>query len=168
MSTARLIRRIVSGGQTGADRGGLDAALRAGVEHGGWCPRGRRAEDGVIPERYRLSETESDEYVFRTETNVLDSDVTVVFSYGELTGGSLYTAEMCQLHAKPCLHVDLTMPLPDAAQRVTQFLTGHASRLGPLTVNIAGSRGSLAPGIHDAVEEIVLGVLGGEIRRGQA
>ncbi len=161
MSEARLVRKIVSGGQTGADRGGLDAALRAGVEHGGWCPLGRRAEDGAIPERYRLSETDSEEYVIRTEANVIDSDATLIFSYGELTGGSLYTAEMCQFHDKPFLHVDLAASPRDAARQVTRFLSEQASRLGrALAVNIAGTRGSQAPKIRDAVEKIVLDVLG--------
>jgi hypothetical protein len=162
MTGTRQVRKIVSGGQTGADRGGLDAALRAGVEHGGWCPRGRKAEDGAIPERYRLTESTSDEYVVRTEANVVDSDVTLVFSYGELTGGSLYTAEMCQVHARPCLHVDLETSLPDAVRQVERFLAKQASHRGPLVVNIAGSRGSLAPGISEAVEQIVLEALGTE------
>ena len=155
MTGHALVRKIVSGGQTGADRGGLDAALRVGIEHGGWCPRGRKAENGAIPDRYRLSETEAEEYRVRTEANVQDSDVTVVFSYGELTGGSLYTAELCRLHAKPCLHVDLTLPPADARCLVAGFLSEYASQRGPLVVNIAGSRESLAPGIRNAVEDIV-------------
>ena len=71
---------ILSGGQTGADRAALDFAIEYGLPHGGWCPRGRLAEDGPIDERYELTETPSHRYAQRTEWNVRDSDATVVFS----------------------------------------------------------------------------------------
>lgn len=82
------ISKIVSGGQTGADRGGLDAAIELGIPHGGWCPKGRKSEDGVIPEKYLLKEMSSADYLKRTEQNVVDSDATVIFTYGQPTGGS--------------------------------------------------------------------------------
>ena len=86
------IRRIVSGGQTGADRAALDAALGAGVPIGGWVPKGRRAEDGTIPERYsNLRETDTDLYETRTRWNVRDSDATLILSHGALAGGSKKT-----------------------------------------------------------------------------
>jgi Circularly permutated YpsA SLOG family len=84
--------KIVSGGQTGADRAGLDWAIKNGIQHGGWCPKGRRAEDGPIDAKYQLQETPSSNYPQRTEWNVRDSDGTMIFSIGEyLTGGSLKT-----------------------------------------------------------------------------
>ena len=84
-----MIDKIVSGGQTGADRAALDVALELGLSTGGWIPRGRRAEDGAIPERYEeLVESDSESYERRTELNVRDSDATVVFSFGPPTGGS--------------------------------------------------------------------------------
>ncbi len=55
-------KKIISGGQTGVDRGALDAAIALDFEHGGWCPLGRLAEDGQIPDRYRLDETDSPDY----------------------------------------------------------------------------------------------------------
>ena len=88
-----MVTKIVSGGQTGADRAALDAALEVGFATGGWIPRGRRAEDGAVPERYgNLVETESDAYEPRTELNVRDSDATVIFSFGPAFGGSALTA----------------------------------------------------------------------------
>ena len=54
-----IVERIVSGGQTGADRAAVDFAIEHGLMHGGWCPKGRRAEDGRIPDRYELKETQS-------------------------------------------------------------------------------------------------------------
>ena len=80
--------RIVSGGQTGVDRAALDAALELGIAHGGWCPRGRLAEDGPIADRYGLRETASSDYAVRTEQNVVDSDATLILHRGPLTGGT--------------------------------------------------------------------------------
>lgn len=138
------INRIVSGGQTGADRGGLDAAIELGIEHGGWCPRGRRAEDGPIPERYRLRETESEEYGARTERNVVDSDGTVLLTRGAPTGGSKLTADLAARRGKPLLHLDLDA-LDDeaAATRLRAWL----AREGITTLNVAGTRESGCPSL---------------------
>ena len=102
------VAKIISGGQTGADRGGLDAAIEIGVPHGGWCPKGRRAEDGTIPPIYDLGEMRSSSYVSRTEQNVIDSHATVVLTCGPPTGGSRKTIEFADTHQRPCLQVDLT------------------------------------------------------------
>ncbi|HBP90227.1 MAG TPA: hypothetical protein DD706_21335 [Nitrospiraceae bacterium] len=80
---------MISGGQTGADRDGLDAAIHCEIPHGGWCPRGRLAEYGIIPGEYHLSEMGSPEYLPRKKANVFDSDATVIFTFGTLSGGSL-------------------------------------------------------------------------------
>ena len=91
--------KIVSGGQTGADRAALDWAIAHGIPHGGWCPRGRKAEDGRIDGRYQLQETPSSSYTLRTERNVHDSDGTVVFSVAAvLTGGSMKTVRLARKH----------------------------------------------------------------------
>jgi hypothetical protein len=68
-----MVERIISGGQTGADRGGLTAAIKLGIPHGGWCPKGRRAEDGQVPACYHLEETGSSSYQARTKRNVLEA-----------------------------------------------------------------------------------------------
>jgi len=83
-----MITKLISGGQTGADRGGLDAAIHCDLPHGGWCPKGRKAEDGVIPAEYHLTEMLTDKYLPRTQANVIDSDATVIFTYGPLSGDS--------------------------------------------------------------------------------
>jgi hypothetical protein len=127
---------LVSGGQTGADRAALDWAIAHGVPHGGWCPHGRLAEDGVISDRYRLRETPSADYAQRTEWNVCDSDATLIVSIAsELTGGSRLTHAIAERLGKPCLHVargDI-----DVA-RVRDFLARHCVRV----LNVAGPRAS--------------------------
>src|SRR5262245_20122993 len=101
-----MLRKIISGGQTGADRAALDWSIRRRIPHGGWCPKGRKAEDGTIDLRYRLVETPSDDYAQRTEWNVRDSDATAVFSIrNELQGGSLLTFEMATQYNKPVIHL---------------------------------------------------------------
>ena len=102
------VRKIVSGGQTGADRAGLDVAIALGIPHGGWCPRGRRTEDGPLPPHYQLKETESSSYTQRTTWNVRDSDATVVFSMGRLGPGSANTMKAAQAFGRPRLHVNLS------------------------------------------------------------
>ena len=96
------IEKLISGAQTGADRAALDFAIERGIPHGGWCPRGRKAEDGPIDPRYQLKETPSSGYIQRTEWHARDSDGTVVFSIAPvLTGGSKKTIELAHKHRKP-------------------------------------------------------------------
>ena len=140
--------RIVSGGQTGADRAGLDWAIARGVEHGGWCPRRRTAEDGQIPLRYALTETPSSGYPQRTEWNVRDSDATVVFTISDdLTGGSLLTVKCAAKLKKPCIHISARMH----PKYLAQFLSQHSVR----TLNVAGQRESNAPDIYGRVFEVL-------------
>ncbi len=153
---APMVRVIVSGGQTGADRGALDAAIELGLEHGGWCPRGRRAEDGLIPARYQLRETTATDYAARTERNVLDSDGTLLVTRGAPTGGSALTAALARRHGRPCLHVDLAQtPQPAAAAAVRAWLASH--RVARL--NVAGPRASHAPQIADDVRALLRAAL---------
>jgi hypothetical protein len=135
--------KIISGGQTGVDRGALDAALELGLPHGGWCPRGRFAEDGRIPERYKLRETEASDYAMRTERNVLDGDATLIFCRGSLSGGTLLTYRLAERHGRPCKTADLNEPL-DAAD-ILHWLEDH--RIAVL--NVAGPRESQNPGIAE-------------------
>jgi hypothetical protein len=113
--------KILSGGQTGADRAALDWALAHNEPFGGWCPKGRKAEDGPIDLKYPLKETPSVAYVQRTEWNVRDSDATVLFSIDPtLTGGSLKTMDFARKHKKPRLH--LCAGVADAAVRLCSFV----------------------------------------------
>lgn len=149
------VKRIVSGGQTGADRGGLDAALELGLEHGGWCPRGRRAEDGMIPARYLLRETGSSDYAVRTEKNVLDADGTLLVSRGRPKGGSALTAELARRHGRPLLHVDLSAAGANPEDSVRRWLEDHHIEV----LNVAGPRESGAPGIGEAVRALLCAAL---------
>lgn len=136
--------RIVSGAQTGADQAGLDWAIAHGVPHGGWCPKGRKTESGVLDSRYLVMETPSSNYLERTEWNVRDSDATVIFTMEEkLSGGSKRTAEFAEKHGKPWFHFK---PRVDP-KYLARFLQRHKVS----TLNIAGSRESTAPAIAGLV-----------------
>lgn len=139
-----VVQRIVSGGQTGVDRGALDAAIFLGIEHGGWCPRGRLAEDGIIPARYELTETDSAKYPIRTQRNVIDSDGTLILYEGELQGGTALTLRFAKEHNKPCLAIDLASPLDFEMAR--RWIVGESLEV----LNVAGPRESSSPGIADA------------------
>ena len=145
------IPKIVSGGQTGADRAALDWALAQGLPCGGWCPKGRKAEDGRIDLRYPLKETPSASYIQRTEWNVRDSDATVLFSIEPvLTGGSLKTLQFARKHEKPCLH--LHAELADQVQQLRNFVRDGKIRI----LNVAGPRTSKEP----TVAQFVIDTLG--------
>jgi len=102
-----MITRIISGGQTGADRAALDVAIKLGIPHGGWIPKGRKTEKGPLPEKYQLQEMTTGSYPARTEKNVIESDGTLIIARGKLTGGSDYTRQMT-LISRVC--VDLSCP----------------------------------------------------------
>jgi hypothetical protein len=138
------VERIVSGGQTGADRAALDFAIANGIPHGGWCPRGRKAEDGALERCYELKETPEEEYPQRTEWNVRDSDGTVIFSITPgLTGGSKLTAELAEELGKPCLHLSQLRDGPNAVARLRSFVLDHHVRV----LNVAGPRASNEPAV---------------------
>ncbi len=151
-----MIAKIISGGQTGADRAALDVAIQMGLPHGGWVPHGRRAEDGKLPEQYRLRETKSIDYAQRTELNVVDSDGTLITSHGNLAGGSALTQEMAAKHRHPCLHVDLNeLDILTAAGIVNSWIEARGIR----TLNVAGPRASEDPTIYEATKSLLEAVL---------
>ncbi len=142
--------RIFSGGQTGVDRAALDAALALGIPHGGFCPRGRRAEDGPIPGRYRLREMETPGYAARTRRNIALADATLVLSLGALTRGSALTLRTARLLNKP--HLAVRLDDPGAMEAARDWL----ARQGPVIINVAGSSESKRPGIHTAALRFLL------------
>lgn len=148
-----LVNRIVSGGQTGVDRGGLQAAIALGIEHGGWCPQGRLAEDGEIPPEFHLTETRASEYWVRTEQNVIDSDGTLLLYRKSLTGGTKYTHKMAKKHSRPFFEVDLTQDLN--VHDVRAWLIELDIRV----LNIAGPRESSQPGISAEARDAVVAIL---------
>lgn len=144
---------IVSGGQTGADRGAIDAAIEMGVPYCGWCPAGRLAEDGVIPNYIKLTETNSTDYLLRTEVNVAFAGSVVVFTGGPLDGGSFRTVEFAKKQGKPYLWLDLNTAVNPAALTL-QFLLQYPVRY----LMVAGNRESKAPGLQRRVKEVMMSV----------
>ncbi len=144
-----MVEKIISGGQTGVDRAALDFALEEGFSCGGWCPKGRRAEDGVIAQHYPLDETPSSEYRERTEWNVRDSDGTLVLTHGSPTQGTALTIELAHGLGRPCLVIDLVnQPHWEA---LAHWVKENTIRV----LNIAGPRESKFPGIYQEVMEFL-------------
>jgi Circularly permutated YpsA SLOG family len=148
-----LFTKIISGGQTGVDRAALDVALELGIPSGGWCPKGRRAEDDRIPDRYPLRETPWSGYPQRTGWNVRDSDGTLVLTAGPADRGTALTVRLAERMGKPHLQVDLTAE-PSAAA-VREWAAAHGVRV----LNVAGPRESSTPGIGERAGRFLREVL---------
>ena len=147
---------ILSGGQTGVDRAALDAALATGVACRGWCPAGRLAEDGRIPDRYPVHELPDADYAARTARNVRDSDATLLFYERRLSGGSAWTLECCLAERRPHLLIDASELQPEQAARVVgEFVKAQAIS----HLNVAGPRASEAPGLYVFVRETLTRLL---------
>jgi hypothetical protein len=143
------IEKIISGGQTGVDRAALDVALELGISCGGWCPKGRKAEDGPIGSRYPLQETISANYSVRTEKNVRESDGTLVLAKGEPKAGTALTIKLAQKHKKPYL-VRNPFVRRDLGT-VSVWIKINRIRI----LNVAGPRESEIPGVHDRAFEFL-------------
>ncbi len=148
-----MIEKIVSGGQTGVDRAALDAAMARGIPCGGWCPAGRMADDGPIPERYPLEETRDIDHTVRTGANVRDSDATIMLNRGALQGGTAYAVEIAKHMNRPVMVVDLERP-PDLGM-ITAWLVQHRVRV----LHIGGPREVSRPGIYDQARRFVEALL---------
>ena len=153
-----MITKIISGGQTGADQAALDFAIEHDLPHGGWIPKGKITEDGIFPDKYHLDEMPTASYPKRTERNILDSDGTIIFSRGKLTGGSALTRKLAKQHERPWLHIDLDkVVVTEAVQAISEWVDQNNIQ----TLNVAGPRASKDPGIHDIVVGIFERVLKG-------
>ena len=150
-----MLKKIVSGGQTGADRAALDAALKTDFPHGGYCPIGRKAEDGIIDLKYRLVETGKD-YRVRTEKNVEVSDGTVIFYSSSISGGTEHTLLSCIKLKKPYKLIDINLAGKNsAAKALLHFITENNIE----TLNIAGPRLSNCPEIYRFVKAVIVQVI---------
>ena len=147
---------IISGGQTGVDRGALDAALELGTACGGWCPEGRQAEDGAIPDCYPVEVRAGAGYPERTRRNVQGSDGTLILHFGPLSAGTLFTLKACEDLLKPvCLIDGGDARIADAVGRAQEFVDAPDLR----RLNVAGPRASHWANAHDYSRDVIRGLL---------
>jgi predicted Rossmann-fold nucleotide-binding protein len=144
-----MVRKIVSGGQTGVDRAALDFAIRRGIPHGGYCPKGRRSESGRIAAKYRLTECASTDYAMRTALNVMHSNGTLILTRGRPEGGTQRTIELCIEYGKPNFIIDLDRKLQPA--NFAAWLREHLIE----TLNVAGPRESKQSGIAKQTRKVL-------------
>jgi hypothetical protein len=152
----RMLSKIISGGQTGADRAALDCAIAHGMAHGGAIPAGRKAEDGPLPARYEMRELSSPHYQERTAQNVNDGDGTLIVSHGALSGGSAFTRTVAQRLGKPMLHLDLaSIDIETARYQLIGWLWVNKITI----LNVAGPRASSDPNIYHQTFSLLTAVL---------
>ncbi|WP_299981215.1 putative molybdenum carrier protein [Desulfobacula sp.] len=147
-----MLKKIISGGQTGADRAALDVAIKFNIEHGGWLPKGRRTEKGPLPMKYQLNEMDTGDYRARTEQNIVDSHGTVIISRGRLTGGSKLTQSFAEFVGRPNCYIDL---LNTEEFEASIILKSFIMEKEVQTLNVAGPRLSHHPGIYMDVKTIL-------------
>lgn len=150
------IKKIISGGQTGADIAAIDAAIEFGFPYGGWLPKGRRTENGPLNTRYKLQEMTSASFPKRTEQNVKDSDGTVIFTHGKLSGGSSLTKKYAVRHNKPLLHLNMDII---SEQKAFELLRNFIDEYKIEILNVAGSRASKDDQIYDGVFSIIRNII---------
>jgi hypothetical protein len=159
VTQSMTLKRIVSGGQTGVDRGALDAALGADFPCGGWVPGDRMAEDGLIPDRYPLTILPNGNYRQKTRLNVVDSDGTAILYEGSLGGGTRLTRDLCELLNRPCILIG-ARENPDpiaAAAAVVKFVADNNIE----TLNVAGPRASAWVAGYRFAADVIGGVISG-------
>ncbi len=149
-----MIEKIISGGQTGVDRAALDIAMKLGISCGGWCPKGRKAEDGMIDSKYPLKEMASENYEDRTRQNILDSDGTLVLTFGDvLTGGTKLTFDLPPKLGKPLYTIDMQSDIQ--TKNFHSWIEQNNIRI----LNVGGPRESSNPGKVYLTASIVLSQL---------
>ena len=147
-----MVKKIVSGGQTGVDRAALDTAISLNIVHGGWCPKNRKAEDGTIHPKYNLKETETEDYSERTKLNIRDSDATIILlmtDLSEIRDGTILTAEEAHATGKSLLLVDIRKA--SAIEETASWINTQQISV----LNIAGPRESQSPQIYNASESFL-------------
>ncbi len=156
-----MIKKIISGGQPGVEIAALDAAIRLDIPHEGWCYKHRKAENGVLSERYNVREIDTSSYFQRLEKNVKDSEGVVVLNYGQLVMGSRAVKDIAEKYHKPCLNVDLSKhPMNHAIALIRKWMTKHAIA----TIYFTGTKtgGDFSPNVYDEVIKVIEGVCGVE------
>ena len=151
-----MIKKIISGGQTGADRAALDVAIDYGIPHGGWIPKGRKTEDGRLSGKYHLKEIQAISYPQRTELNIVDSDGTLIISHGNPTAESIFAQDMARKHRRPCLHIDLDEISQYKAVEITRY---WIEVRGIQKLNVTGSKASEDDKIYESTKSLLQSVL---------
>jgi hypothetical protein len=150
------VGKIISGGQTGADRAALDFAMQHDIPHGGWLPKGRRTEEGPLAGKYQLQEMPTSRYESRTQKNILDSDGTLIVSHGKLNRGSALTRQLAEKHKKPWIHIDLdNVGQKEAARLLAAWMEKHHIFM----LNVAGARKSEDARIYQATFALLAAAL---------
>ena len=145
LMTIIKLEKIISGGQSGVDRAALDASIKFKIPHGGWCPKGRSAEDGMIDACYQLNETDSVDYNVRTKFNIRDSDGTLIIISSmpiNVIDGTILTINEVIEKNKPYLIIDLSK------KNVLRQIINWLEEAKIKTLNVAGPRESQCPGIY--------------------
>jgi len=154
-----MLKKIISGGKPGVELAALDAAIRLNIPHGGWCYRNRKTDGGVLPEHYNVKEIENPSYFERLEKNVIDSEGTVVLTYGQMVVGSKAVKDVADKCNKPLLNVNLDgHSLDQTVTLIRKWMTEHEID----TIYFTGSKTGRGPGtkIYDEVIQIIEGVCG--------
>jgi len=147
-----MLKKIISGGQIGAEQAALDVATKLDIPHGGWIQKGRRAQRLKLPEKYQLDEMPTASFKKRIEKNVIGSDGTLIISHGELTGASDYSQKMTDKHNCPSLHIDLNkIPAFIAALKMNAWVVENNIEI----LNVAGPKTSEDPNIYKATMDIL-------------
>ena len=152
-NSARIIK-IISGGQTGVDRAAIDVAIELGFEYGGFCPKGRLAEDGVILNKYNLTELSSSQYLMRTFENVQASDGTLIIHAGTVSGGTMKTKDFCQMISKPFFEINLLEDLKKIPVNFDNWIKENHI----IIMNVAGPRES-ETSVYDSTFSLLMDLL---------
>lgn len=151
-----MIKKIISGGQIGADQAALDMAIKYNIPHGGWIQKGRKTEGGILAEKYKLKEMADAGFKERIEKNTVDSDGTLIISHGNLTGGSDYSREIAKQHKRPFFHVNLKeISVFQAVSIINSWIIQNNIEV----LNVTGSRTSEDTMIYKDSMSIVEGVI---------
>ncbi|MDJ0819025.1 MAG: putative molybdenum carrier protein [Desulfobacterales bacterium] len=154
-----MIKKIISGGKSGVEIAALDAAIRLEIPHEGWCYRNRKTDTGVLPSHYNVKEIENPSYFERLEKNIIDSDGTVVLTYGQMPVGSKAVRNLADGHNKPLLNVNLgTHSLDDTVSLIREWMAKHEIE----TIFFTGSKTGRGGGskIYDKVIQVIEGICG--------
>ncbi len=150
-----MIKKIISGGQPGVERAALDAAIKLNIPHKGWTYKTRRTDEGILPDKYRVKESEGVGFSDRIEKNVLASDATAVLTHGSLTIGLKIVKDFAEKHNRPYLHVDLNEnPLNSASALIRKWMINNQLE----SIYFTGSKSTDSTHLHQEVIRIIEGI----------